>query len=147
MAPFEEPDYMSRDQDRQQNDTQDRQKSSSENPRDDIAEQAALGWLRGREDLKSRVEHRMREIPLHFPLRSDRYRCDPQLRLLGLNGFEQISHRGLDYKIILYIHLLADFLPEVDAKAGEPALFLEDKRLDEPRRYAQFGLRYLSLRW
>jgi hypothetical protein len=77
--------------------------------------------------LQAAVEHRLGEVPLELAFGGDRNSGDAKRRLTSINAREELLDRGFNEELRSDVYLLGDFLPQLDAEAGEPAILLETK--------------------
>src|SRR5262249_40790696 len=131
MAPLEEPDNVRDDDDDRQNDDDDGQCSRGECACDDRHDSRAAIPVDRRQNLKTGVENRLRQIEFLWTVGCDRDRGNAQRRLLGFHAVQYVLEGGLDQELGLETYLAADFPPQLDAESGQLAAFLEHEGLDQ----------------
>jgi len=147
MAPLQQPNQMG-DQNQHQRNAQDvgQDGGGKEIGGKGSEKGATAGRLGPREDLQPAVEHGLGKIPLELARGGDRDRRDAEIGLAAIDAGQQIPHRRLDDKFRLHVYLPGDLLPKLDAKAGEPAVFFDDKGPDQARGDAQLFFLHLGRR-
>ena len=123
---------------------EDRQRRRGEETGDDRREQPAGGCLHRRQDLQSRVEHRLRQIERLLALGGDGDRRDAERRFLRFHALEQVLDGGFDEKLGLDAEPAADFLPQIDAESLQLAALFEHEGPDHARGHAHAGRRSLG---
>ena len=133
VAALKEPDQVRRNQNRQENEPNQGQEGAAEDARNEIGDHTLLGAVCCYHDLQTGLKHRLREVPVRFPLGCDGYSGYPQSYLLQPYAVEQLHDRRLDQKLGCNVHVLCEFLPELDAEAGQLTILFKDKGFNQAR--------------